>query len=114
MSLYGDYIKERLGKGILENDDGFAVYIIKDGKCYIEEIYVKPEMRNKVVNGVVPAVDLANNVFAIAKESGCKVVFGSVVPSLPCATENTLSLIRYGFKVISSTENFILFEKGVE
>ena len=107
MSLYGDYIKERANKGIVENDKGFATYaFFQDGSVYLEDIYVVPEHRKSGV-----ATELANEVARIAKEKGCTKMIGSVVPSAQNSTASLFVLISYGMRLKSSSNDFIVFEK---
>lgn len=107
MSLYGDYIREREGKQIVENDFGFATYQFVDkDKCYIEDIYVAPSHRRQRVGK-----DLADKVAEIALESGCKKLIGSVKPSTYGSTESIKALIWYGFKLLFCEQDMIYLEK---
>lgn len=101
-SLYASYILEREGKNILETDKGFATYsFIKDG-CYIEEIYILPQYRK-----TGEASTLTDQIAEIARQNGHKKLFGSVCPSAAGSTNSLRALIAYGFKLDSSTNNFI-------
>lgn len=112
MSLFGDYVKERNGREIVEDDDGFATFIINpDGTCYLEDLYVVPDKRGPQPDGKGVASRYADKICEIAKLRGCKKLLGSVVPSLPGSTENVKTLFKYGFKIKSSMNDFILFEK---
>ena len=47
MSMYGDYIKEHRGDGIVENERGFASYrFLNERQCYIIDIFVHRDYRN--------------------------------------------------------------------
>lgn len=112
MSLFGDYVKERNGREIVEDEDGFATFIINpDGTCYLEDLYVVPDKRGPQPDGKGVASRYADKICEIAKSRGCKKLLGSVVPSLPGSTENVKTLFKYGFKIKSSMNDFILFEK---
>lgn len=109
MSLYGQYIKEREGKDIVENDYGFATYMInKDNSCYIESIYVIPDARHDHV-----ASQLADEIAYIAKSQGCNTLLGSVSPSANHSTSSLKVLLAYGFQLDSATNNFILMRKEI-
>lgn len=109
MSLYPDYIKERLGNEILETDKGFAIYRFTDEKTvYIVDIYVKPEHRR---HGV--ASDIADHIEELARGRGCTSMLGSVVASANGSTDSIRVLLAYGMKVISSGQDFILFRKEI-
>lgn len=109
LSLYGQYIKEREGKSILEKDYGFATYVINGQECYIEDIYVVPEMRKKHV-----ASELANEVVEIAKAKGCTVLTGTVSPTAKGATESLKVLLAYGFQLHSCRPDLIIFAKEIK
>lgn len=106
MSLFGDYLKERGLKDIVENEHGFATFIINGVECYIEDIYVAPEARKGKL-----ASAMADQIARIAKDSGCTVLTGSVVPQAKGATESCKVLLAYGFKVLASKEGLIMFGK---
>jgi GNAT superfamily N-acetyltransferase len=109
MSLYADYVLEREGKHTLEFEDGFATYaFLPDGRCYLEHIYVAPSRRNCDV-----AKQLADKIAEIAKENGCKILLGSVVPAAKNSTDSLKILLSYGFKLDSCENNFILFAKDI-
>lgn len=105
-SLYGQYIKERLNKDIIETDKGFATYYFVNDSCYIEDIYIKSEFRKSN-----EASKLADQISIIAKEKGYKKLCGSVVPSSNNSTESLKVLLAYGFKLDSSVNNFIIMVK---
>lgn len=93
---------------VFETEDGFAVYIISDQVCYIKEIYIKPEVRVQK-----KASDIANAIEAIAREKGCLKLLGTVVPSAKHSTQSLKVLLAYGFKLQSSQNDLIWFEKEI-
>lgn len=109
MSLYGDYIKEREGREIVETADGFATYtFVGQDSCYLVDIYVRPEARKSGV-----ASDLADQVSEIAKEVGCKRLLGSVDPSLSSSRASFMVLLAYGMRPIGIEGNLVFFEKEI-
>ena len=108
MSLFGDYIKERLDKSIVENEHGFCTYFFVNDGVYIEDLYVSPEHRKSHV-----AAKLADQVAEIAKEKGFKRMYGSVQPSAKGSTASLKVLLAYGMSLESSGPNAILMSKGI-
>lgn len=109
MSLYGQYIKERTNKHILENDNGFVVYSYPQPQVvYIEDIFVNSDNRSNHL-----ATEMANQVIAEAKDKGCIKALGSVVPSANNSTISLKVLLAYGMSLDSATNDFILFKKDL-
>lgn len=110
MSLFADYIKEREGKNVIENDHGFASYSInkQTGVCYVQDIYVIPEKRSSGL-----ALQMVNHIVEIAKRDGCKHLMGSVAPSAKNSQNSLRLLIEYGLRLHSSHDNIIFFIKDL-
>lgn len=109
MELYKKYLEERTpGKSVYFNDYGFATYQITGDEVYIEDLYVLPEYRKEGI-----AASLADSIGAMAKEAGCKVMTGSVVPSAVNSTTSMKVLLSYGFRLHKSLDNFIIFVKDL-
>lgn len=109
MELYKKYLEEtHEGKSLVYDEDGFASYWIKGTECYIEDIYTVPDKRQ-----TYHAADLANKIAKIAKDRGCTLLTGSVVPSANESTRSLKVLLGYGFKLLSSSNNFIIFGKDL-
>ena len=108
MSLYADYVRELSYGEVYEVEEGFAMYIIAGHTCYIKEIYIKPEYRTQK-----KASDMANTIEAIAKAQGCTLLLGSVVPSAKTSTTSLKVLLAYGFRLLSSQNDLIWFEKDI-
>src|SRR5210317_1124304 len=97
MSLFGEYIKERLNKSIIEDEHGFATYFpaFNNEYMYIEDIYVKPEFRKKDKASIY-----ADEISEIARKKGIKKLLGSVDINANAATESMKVLFAYGFKLL--------------
>lgn len=110
MSLYGDYVRERLGGGIVERPEGFATYRFIDdagvSTVYIQDIYVKPDFRNTKI-----ASEMANDVAKMGKLKGCKRLIGTVQPSAKGSTNSLKVLLGYGMELHSSANDAIIFKK---
>lgn len=106
MSLYGDYIKELMGKEIVEDSCGFISFFNMKDAIYMEDLYVAPNFRK-----AGHATHLADKIIAIAKERGFKKVYGSVRPSANGSTDSVKVLLAYGFKIDSAAQDAIAFVK---
>lgn len=106
LSLYGQYILEREGKSILENEHGFFTYKIYDEECFIEDIFIKKESRRTGV-----ATEMANMMADMARQAGCKFLTGTCVPSTFGASESMKAMFSYGFKIHSAKEDKIILIK---
>ena len=110
MSLYGDYLAEREGYDIVEDENGFATYIYspENSECYIRDIYVKPESRKDHI-----ASHYADEITKLAKLNGCTTLSGSVDPRSTGATDSLKVLLAYGFKVHSINGPLVMFVKEI-
>lgn len=108
MSLYGDYIFEREGKHIVENEHGFATYILGREECYLVDIFVSKEKRRSRL-----AWEMADKVKDIAKEHGCKVLTGTVCVNAFGVTESIKTLLAYGFKFYEPKGEMLWFVKEI-
>ena len=109
MSLYGEYLKERLGDFIVEMEHGFGSYRFPNFETvYIVDIYVQPEFRK---HGI--ARDIADMITECALAKGCTKMIGSVVPSTKGSTESVKTLLAYGMTLDSCGVDFILFKKEI-
>lgn len=114
MSLWADYMWERLGRSVLERDDGFVIYydIEWNGEkaVYIQEIYVRPECRKKGL-----AAEMADGIAEDAISRDIFTLIGSVEPSTEGANSSLRVLLAYGFTVacIDARNNLIMFKKSL-
>ena len=96
MSLYADYVKERLGWRVIEIEAGFICYDIRPPLASVEEIYIRPDQRGKGF-----ASRLADKVVEIAKEEGAHTLFASIIPGVNGAEHSLMTQLKYGFKLHS-------------
>lgn len=107
MELLKNYYEElHAGKSIIYDDHGFASYWLREKEVYIEDIYVKPEYRKSH-----SASHYADQIAEIGKAHGCEYMIGSVVPSANQSTISLKVLLGYGFRLLSSEDNIIWFNK---
>ena len=105
-SFYGQYIKEREGKDILESEHGFFTYKIHGEECYIEDIFIKKESRRKNIG-----TEMADEIAKIARDAGCKYLTGTCIPSTNGATESMKAMFSYGFRIHSCVNDKIILYK---
>lgn len=108
IDLYAAYLEELGVKKLYRNDKGFALYSFAENYLYIEEIFILPEYRGKKEFSI-----LCDSLTEIAKQKGCKRLLGSVVPTINNSTRSLGMLLSYGAKLVSATNNFIVFEKEI-
>lgn len=109
MSLYADYIKERLGDEIVETEHGFLTYrYIAPNSVYIIDLYIVPEARQSD-----KASAMADLIVEAAKLKGCTKMIGTVATASKTSTLSLKVLLGYGMRLISSTNEFLVFEKDI-
>lgn len=109
-SMYGQYIKERLGRGILETDKGFVTFEYPTSEIvYIIDIFILPEYRKQHSASV-----LADQVCLEAKKNGAKQVMGSVDISTKSASDSLKVLLAYGMKPYRTAGNAVYLIKDIE
>lgn len=107
-SLFGQYIRERQNKEIVEDERGFCTYFyLKDG-VYIEDLYVKPDHRQAGV-----ASSYADKVAELAKAKGFNKMYGSVALMANHSTSSLKVLLAYGFQLDSAHNNSIILVKDI-
>ena len=107
-SLYAQYISEREGLHIIEEEHGYATYSFEPEGVYIRDIFVEKDFRHDLI-----ASGMANKIASIAKAKGLKYLYGSVVPTANFSTSSLKVLLAYGMQLDSCTNNFILMKKEI-
>lgn len=108
-SLFAKYIEARGGKEIIETEKGFATYYFINDGCYIEDIFVEEKYRKSG-----EASKMAYEIEIIAKERGCKKIYGTVCPQAKGSTDSLKVLLAYGFSLDSCTSNLIAMKKDIK
>lgn len=108
MSLYSRYADEHLGWKTIEVDDGFITYALQPPEASIEAFYVKPEAR-----GTLLAKSLADQVFKIAADHGCTVMWAKIQPGTGGAEHAMRTNLHYGFKIAGTRGNDIILMKKI-
>lgn len=94
MSLYADYVRERNKWDVIENDDGFLAFQFGDGVCWVRELYIRPEQRNKKCAKLM--LDLLAEQCA---KKDVKFFYATVCPYAREANAVLTMAINYGFKL---------------
>jgi GNAT superfamily N-acetyltransferase len=107
-SLYGQYIKERLNKEILETDYGFVTYSFTPDGIYAEDLYILPKFRKSKL-----AADFHEQLVKIAKDKGLKYIYTSILIGTPSCDKNLSLLMKNGAKIHSASSNTIYLSKEI-
>ena len=107
-SDYANYVEETTTKFIYEDQDGFFQYEILGDVLYIQEIYIKPDMRKLGVGRKY--INLGEE---IANQFDCKYLQGSVIPGSSAATGSLAFQIKCGYELYSSTPYIIFLRKKI-
>lgn len=112
MKKYRDYINEREGKTLLENEKGFLTYSYEsynDEKAiYIQDIFVSKEYRSESI-----ATQMADEVAEKAKSELINKLLGSVDISAKYSDVSMKVLLSYGMKPYGVSGNVIFFVKEI-
>lgn len=109
-SIYANYIKEKTGDSVFENEKGFAIYRYGvDGKSvYITDIYITNDFRKTGA-----ASEIADAIVKEAKNKGCSILVGSVVPAFRESTISLKVLLGYGMTLDYCVADTIYFKKEI-
>jgi len=107
VSLYADYLQE-MGWGIVESPRGFATYKITGPSCYIQDVYVKPKHRKFEC-----ATNFGDIIADIARSAGCNELTCTVDATNPGWQGRREFLLKYGFKIITEKQEYLVFSKEI-
>lgn len=109
-SHFANYIYEREGKSIFEDERGFVTYMFwpEQQAVYMEDIYVRPEHRKSGVT-----YEFVQQVSNVAKLKGYKYLIGTVKPTANGATTSLKGMLAHGFEVDSCDGTLIWFRRNV-
>jgi hypothetical protein len=109
LSHYGQYLKERTNRGIVESEDGFATFeYIEQDIVYIVDIFVVPEKRK-----LGAASRMADEIVEAAKKEGKKFLLGSVDATAKGAEKSIAVLEAYGMKPYKVADPMIFYIKDI-
>lgn len=108
MSLFAEYAFETRGRRSIEIEHGFATFVIGQGECYLEDIFVRPAFRKSGA-----AKKLADQVREIARAEGCKILIGTVNCAFTDPTTILKAMLAYGFKINKTINDVIILSMEV-
>lgn len=109
MSLYAEYIAEREGRHIIEDNYGFMSYIfLPENVCFITDAYVKPEYRK-----LGQARRYLDFVINEAKERGCTKLLATVCVQTNNATDSLKATLAGGFELKMTNSTMIYLERSI-
>jgi len=112
--MYKDYIKERLGREMIETEEGFVTYAfnclgLPFTHIYVEDIYVKKSSRMKhVARSFMDAMSI------LGKEKGVDRLIGSVCVGANGSDNSLRAAIAYDMKLLSANANAIYLYKDLK
>lgn len=107
-TLFANYISEREGKRIIEDERGFLIYKIQGDECYLAEGFVREDAR-----GGSAFSDLLRHVYATAQSEGCKVVTANIHLADKGAMRTLKAVLNRGFRVASASSDVLLIVKEI-
>jgi len=110
MFLYNEYLQEREGdgRGVYHNDKGFVSYSMIGSECFIVDMFVRKEFRQKKVGS-----EMLDSVVKLAQERGYKFLTCSVCPKASNTTQSINSILAYGFKLYRTDDKSVFFLKEI-
>ena len=112
MSLYGDYIKERIGREIIEDDKGFVTYCFpaehNNEVVYLVDMYVVPEARGDNYCSVY-----ADKIAEIGKDNGCCMMMTSLSIDANNWKISEKVITHYGFIESKKSGSMIYYVKEI-
>jgi GNAT superfamily N-acetyltransferase len=102
-SLYTDYLKERRGLETLADEDGFISYKVNRDECFIGEMFVSKDCRQKGLGR-----KLLTTVVDIARMNNCARVTANIFLDDPNASSTLAAAIACGFRVVSAPGQIVL------
>lgn len=114
MSLYAQFVKDRLGKEILEDEESYVTFCKYRDGLIVEDIYVHPHSRKKGL-----AIKRVDDVIAIAKSLGLPKIYVFVSTIKvdrkihSSATGMTLAIINHGGLIDHTLSEAIVLSKEI-
>lgn len=106
MNHYQAYFMERQELSTIENESGFIAFKFRGKECYIGEIFISRDARQKG-NGR----ELLQNVVERAKKAGCNCMTANVYVADPNATSTLMAAFKCGFKLKATSQGVTMIAK---
>lgn len=108
-SLYAKYVKEILKIECVETENAFATYEILEDGIYVMDVFVDPRYRRTRI-----ASDLTKRIEKISKDMGYSKIYTSVNPRIAQANISLKTILAYGFQLLNSSPELIMFVKEID
>lgn len=110
MSLFGDYVKERTTKSILEDDISFAVFSFpdSDSTLFIEDFFVDLKWRKQNKGRV-----LFGKLLEEGRRRGAVNIACAVDPEAKNALDSVKAVLAVGFKPLRTSEQRWFFIRAI-
>jgi hypothetical protein len=108
-TLYFDYIKEREGLEVLENESGFITYKITGDECFIKNMFITPKMRSTFL--LKNMIDLLCEIAFIRK---CKFISANIDLQDEGAGRTLVAALKIGFRLARAQNDILLIIKELE
>ncbi len=106
---YAKYIRDREGLEILESDDGFIIYKINPGECFIANMYLDPSSR-----GSGRCREMIERIGEIALSNECKALTGHIHLFDKNAEITVMAALNCGFNLAMAHNGIIGIKKNLE
>ena len=109
MTLYKEYIKERIKANVIHDDFGFLQYQTDNNVCYINELFVAKEHRNK--NKALEMMNLLVDILYAIDVPKINKMIATVYIDTNGYQRVLYSALKYGFSIIKLENNCIYLQK---
>lgn len=102
------YFDEEYGRKVISSKEGFIMYSIKGGECFISDLYSDPEYRNTFASK-----KLFSKVKEIAHQSGCHSITATVYTDEKRAEHSTRLVRCYamlGFNIVNTMNGSMILK----
>jgi GNAT superfamily N-acetyltransferase len=106
-TLYAKYIKERQGREILENEDGFIIYEVIGKECFIADMFVVKDVRNLGVGA-----DLIKKL--ILKNTDCEIITATIWLWDKGAKNTLRAAMAVGFELLRTEPGCLIVAKNIK
>lgn len=108
-TFYAKYIKDREELVILENEFGFITYKISGKECFLANMYIDENQRQKGKGR-----ELISQLSEIAHAKSCDVISANIHINDKNASKTLLAALIVGFKIARAEYGTLLIVKDIE
>lgn len=111
MSKFINYYMEEENKTVIENDHGFSCYSVIGNECFVTDMFVEKEHRDKGYG-----LDLASKLLEAAINNKCDFMTCNIFldpHNRDRATRKISLFSKFGFQIVSAGSDVITMKKGL-